>query len=93
MKTLIVIPARGGSKRIPRKNVRIMCGKPLIVYSIENAKSLRQDFDVDVCVSTDDEELLSIVMKRGVDVIRRPIELATDKVTLDPVIYHAVLEM
>ena len=63
MKTLIVIPARGGSKRIPRKNVRIMCGKPLIVYSIENAKSLRQDFDVDVCVSTDDEELLSIVMK------------------------------
>ena len=52
MKTLIVIPARGGSKRIPRKNVRIMCGKPLIVYSIENAKSLRQDFDVDVCVST-----------------------------------------
>ena len=43
MKTLIVIPARGGSKRIPRKNVRIMCGKPLIVYSIENAKSLRQD--------------------------------------------------
>ena len=91
MKTLIVIPARGGSKRIPRKNVRIMCGKPLIVYSIENAKSLRQDFDVDVCVSTDDEELLSIVMKRGVDVIRRPIELATDKVTLYPVIYHAVL--
>ena len=60
MKTLIVIPARGGSKRIPRKNVRIMCGKPLIVYSIENAKSLRQDFDVDVCVSTDDEELLKI---------------------------------
>lgn len=93
MKTLIVIPARGGSKRIPRKNVRIMCGKPLIVYSIENAKSLKEFQDVDVCVSTDDEELLSIVEKRGVDVIRRPAELATDKVTLDPVIYHAVLEM
>ena len=93
MKTLIVIPARGGSKRIPRKNVRIMCGKPLIVYSIENAKSLKDCVDVDVCVSTDDEELLSIVEKRGVDVIRRPAELATDKVTLDPVIYHAVLEM
>ena len=93
MKTLIVIPARGGSKRIPRKNVRIMCGKPLIVYSIENAKSLREFLDVDVCVSTDDEELLSIVEKRGVDVIRRPAELATDNVTLDPVIYHAVLEM
>ena len=93
MKTLIVIPARGGSKRIPRKNVRIMCGKPLIVYSIENAKSLKDCIDVDVCVSTDDEELLSIVEKRGVDVIRRPAELATDKVTLDPVIFHAVTEM
>jgi len=92
MKTLIVIPARGGSKRIPRKNVRIMCGKPLISYSIENAKALRQtmSMDVDVAVSTDDEELGSIVKKRGVEVIARPAELATDKVTLDPVIHHAV---
>ncbi len=90
MKTLIVIPARGGSKRIPRKNVRIMCGKPLICYSIENAKALAQDMDVDVAVSTDDEELAGIVAVRGVDVIKRPAELATDKVTLDPVIYHAV---
>ncbi len=90
MKTLIVIPARGGSKRIPRKNVRIMCGKPLICYSIENAKSLKQFMDVDVAVSTDDEELGSIVKKRGVEVIARPKELATDKVTLDPVIFHAV---
>lgn len=93
MKTLIVIPARGGSKRIPRKNVRIMCGKPLIVYSIENAKSLRDFIDVDVAVSTDDDELSGIVNKRGVEVIKRPDELATDKVTLDPVIYHAVKTM
>ena len=90
MKSLIVIPARGGSKRIPRKNVRIMCGKPLICYSIENAKALKEYMDVDVAVSTDDEELESIVEKRGVEVIKRPAELATDKVTLDPVIYHAV---
>lgn len=92
MKTLIVIPARGGSKRIPRKNVRIMCGKPLICYSIENAKALHQELglDVDVAVSTDDEELGGIVLKRGVEVIERPKELATDKVTLDPVIFHAV---
>lgn len=95
MKTLIVIPARGGSKRIPRKNVRIMCGKPLIVYSIENAKALRDELglDVDVAVSTDDEELGSIVKKHGVEVIARPKELATDKVTLDPVIFHAVQYM
>lgn len=92
MKTLIVIPARGGSKRIPRKNVRIMCGQPLIAYSIENAKALREEMklDVDVAVSTDDEELGGIVEKRGVEVIARPAELATDKVTLDPVIFHAV---
>lgn len=95
MRTLIVIPARGGSKRIPRKNVRIMCGKPLISYSIENAKALRDEanMDVDVAVSTDDEELGGIVRKRGVEVIKRPAELATDKVTLDPVIYHAVCYM
>lgn len=90
MKTLIVIPARGGSKRIPRKNVRIMCGKPLICYSIENAKALTAHMDLDVAVSTDDEELAGIVAKRGVEVIKRPAELATDKVTLDPVIFHAV---
>ena len=95
MKTLIVIPARGGSKRIPRKNVRIMCGKPLIVYSIENAKALRDTLhmDVDVAVSTDDEELGGIVRKRGVEVIARPAELATDSVTLDPVIFHALGHM
>lgn len=93
MKILIVIPARGGSKRIPRKNVRIMCKKPLICYSIENAKALQEDLDVDVAVSTDDEELIGIVEKRGVEVVRRPAELATDRVTLDPVIYHAMQRM
>lgn len=93
MKTLIVIPARGGSKRIPRKNVRIMCGMPLICYSIENAKALTKTYDVDIAVSTDDEELAGIVEKRGVTVIKRPDELATDSVTLDPVIYHAVCYM
>lgn len=93
MKTLIVIPARGGSKRIPRKNVRLMCGRPLITYALQNAKNLSEFIDVDVAVSTDDEELYSIVSKMGVAVIARPKELATDRVTLDPVIYHAVLEM
>ena len=57
MKILVIIPARGGSKRIPRKNVRLMNGKPLIVYSVENALSLRERYDTDVVVSTDDEEL------------------------------------
>ena len=106
MKILVIIPARGGSKRIPRKNVRIMCGKPLILYSIENAKALKAAYEgagsqddaakrsvenfLDIAVSTDDEELGSIVRKRGIEVIERPKELATDKVTLDPVISHAL---
>ena len=93
MRTLIVIPARGGSKRIPRKNVRLMCGKPLITYALQNAKNLSEFIDVDVAVSTDDEELGGIVGKMGVTVVTRPKELATDRVTLDPVIYHALLEM
>lgn len=91
VKGLIVIPARGGSKGIPRKNVRLMRGKPLISYSIENA--LNSTFDLDVVVSTDDEEIERIALLYGAKVIRRPVELATDKVALDPVIYHAVMEM
>ncbi len=104
MNIIVIIPARGGSKRIPRKNVRIMCGKPLIAYSIENARLVKEEFEkesekgadpirFDIAVSTDDEELLSIVKKRGVEAIERPAELATDKVTLDPVINHALLYM
>ncbi|NLG02370.1 MAG: acylneuraminate cytidylyltransferase [Clostridia bacterium] len=93
MKTLIVIPARGGSKRIPRKNVRLMCGRPLICYAIENARGLQDKLDLDIAVSTDDEELGGIVAKMGVTVIARPKELATDRVTLDPVINHALLYM
>ena len=79
MKILVVIPARGGSKRIPRKNVRIMCGKPLILYSVKNAQRLREAFDTDIAVTTDDEELGHIVLRQGVDVIERSAHLATDK--------------
>ncbi len=91
-KILVVIPARGGSKRIPRKNVRIMNGQPLILYSVENALSLSADHDVDLVVSTDDEELESIVKNHGVEVIQRDAALAKDNVTLDPVIYDAVIK-
>lgn len=88
---LVIIPARGGSKGIPRKNVRLMCGKPLISYSIENA--LNSIFNLDVVVSTDDEEIEQIAELYGAEVMKRPNELATDQVTLDPVIHHTLLEM
>ncbi|MBQ3786884.1 MAG: UDP-2,4-diacetamido-2,4,6-trideoxy-beta-L-altropyranose hydrolase, partial [Lachnospiraceae bacterium] len=94
MKILIVIPARGGSKRIPRKNVRIMCGRPLIQYSLDNALSLSQKYETDVVVSTDDEEVENIAGKRqGIRVLKRPEELARDSITLDPVIYDALCRM
>ncbi len=93
MKILAVIPARGGSKRIPRKNVRLMCSKPLIMYSLENAKALKEEYDTDVVVSTDDEELRLIVRENCDEVIMRSEELCRDEVTLDPVIYDAVSRM
>lgn len=86
---LAVIPARGGSKGIPRKNVRLMNGKPLIYYSIMNA--LNCPYIDDVVVSSDDEEILSIASLYGVKTLNRESALAQDAVTLDPVIYDAVL--
>lgn len=89
MKILVVIPARGGSKGIPGKNIRLLHGKPLIAYGIENARSLKASFDVDVVVDTDDEEIIRIAQDYQVEVARRPEELAGDAVPLDPVIFHA----
>lgn len=91
MKVLAVIPARGGSKGIPRKNVRMIVNKPLIAYSIENA--LDSKYDVDVVVSTDDDEIVRISSSYGAEFIKRPENLATDSVKLDPVIFHAMNEM
>ncbi|MFL2134691.1 cytidylyltransferase domain-containing protein [Desemzia sp. FAM 24101] len=91
MKILAIIPARGGSKGIPRKNVRIMSGKPLISYAIENALASR--YDLNVCVSTDDEEIGRVSKQYGAEVIERSALLASDSITLDPVIYDAVQKM
>lgn len=88
MKIIAVIPARGGSKGIPRKNVRLMNNRPLISYAIRTA--LRTETIADVLVSTDDEEIADIAGMYGAQVIHRPAHLAGDDVTLDPVIHHAV---
>lgn len=91
MNILAVIPARGGSKGIPRKNVRLMNGKPLISYSIDNAKS--SELITDIVVTTDDEEIIGIAILNDVDYIVRDAALAGDNVTLDPVVNDAVLQM
>ena len=87
MNVLVVIPARGGSKGIPRKNLRSLAGKPLIYYSIQTA--LQSKFKPDVFVSSDDEEILMVARKCGAQVHERDVNLADDKTTLDPVIYDA----
>lgn len=89
MEVLAVIPARGGSKGIPRKNMRLLGGKPLIAYAIENA--LNASFVDEVIVSSDSEEILGFAAQYdGVVVLDRDSELAQDAVTLDPVVFDAV---
>ena len=88
---LAVIPARGGSKGIPRKNVRFLCGKPLIAYAIRNA--LDCENITDVAVTTDDAEIADVARHYGSEVVMRSAELANDDIPLDPVIYDAVLKM
>lgn len=86
---IAVIPARGGSKGIPRKNMRLMGGKPLISYAIENA--LASKYIDEVVVSSDSEEILAYVAQYdGVTGLPRDTQLALDAVTLDPVICDAV---
>lgn len=91
MNILAVIPARGGSKGIPRKNVRLMNGEPLIAYAIKNG--LNSKYITDVVVTTDDDEIANIAKTYGADVIMRDNHLAEDHITLDPVIYDATAKM
>lgn len=85
---LAIIPARGGSKRLPRKNVLGLCGKPLIVHTIEAA--LKSEYINKVIVSSDDEEILNISSNFGADIIKRPVELASDTATTFDAIKHTI---
>ena len=89
MKPVFVIPARGGSKGIPGKNIKPLCGKPLIAYSVEVARQLADDRDI--CVTTDDERIAQVVKNMGLDVpFMRPDYLATDGCGTYEVLLHAV---
>ena len=88
-KTLAIIPARGGSKGLPGKNTRPLCGKPLIAWTIEQALQSGA-FDT-VVVSTDSEEIAAVASSYGADVpFLRPAELATDTATSVDVVLHAL---
>ncbi len=88
MNILCVIPARGGSKRIPNKKLRSVCEKPLIAYSIESA--LCSKLCNKVVVSTDDSQIKQIAESLGVRVIDRPVDLALDASPIDDSLRHAI---
>ena len=89
MKSLVIIPARGGSKGIPHKNIKPLAGKPLIHYTIDVARQIVSDEDI--CVSTDDNEIIKCVEDYGLKVpFVRPAELATDKAGTYGVLVHAL---
>ena len=85
---LVIIPARGGSKRLPRKNVLDLCGKPLIAWSIE--AGLNSKYIDKVVVSSDDDEFLEISKKFGAETIKRPEKLASDTATTFDTIKHTI---
>ena len=89
MNILVVIPARGRSKEIPRKNLRLLGHKPLLYYSINNA--LKSKFEIDVFVSSEDDEILHTAKNFGAKIHKRNENIANDKTTLDPVIYDCYL--
>jgi N-acylneuraminate cytidylyltransferase len=93
MSTLIVIPARAGSKGIPGKNTKHLAGKPLISYTLEYALKIKRQSDF-ICVTTDDANVIEIAQNYGskVGIIRRPDNLSTDKIGMSDVILNAVVE-
>ena len=89
MRTLVVIPARSGSKGLPDKNIKVLNGKPLIHYSIEIAQQI---FDnEDICISTDSDEYIKIAEKTGLRIpFVRPETLSTDNATTQDVLLHCL---
>ena len=87
-RVLGVIPARGGSKRLPRKNLRLLLGRPLIEYTIRAAQSA--SLLTDWVVSTEDMEIATHALSLGARVVKRPEELASDDTTSGAVVRHAL---
>jgi len=88
---LAIVPARGGSKRLPRKNILDLNGKPLVAWSIE--AGLNSRYIDKVIVTSDDNEILKISKKYGASTIKRPYELANDTATTIDTVRHAIESM
>lgn len=88
--TLIIIPARKGSKGLPNKNLKILNGKPLIQYTLEFAQKIAKEDDI-ICVSTDSSQVIELCSLLGINVdFKRPDNLATDKASMNDVLLHAL---
>ena len=90
MKPVAIVPARGGSKRLPRKNIIQFLGKPIIAYTVEAA--LETGLFSEVLVSTEDEEIAAVGRSLGARVVRRPAALATDVAPVRDVCLHVLDE-
>jgi len=88
--TAAIIPARGGSKGVPRKNLRPVGGVPLVVRAVRAAQAAAVDL---VAVSTDDDEIAAVAAEAGARVVRRPAELAGDTATSESAVLHALDEL
>ena len=91
MRSVAIIPARGGSRGIPRKNLRVIAGKPLLAYTIEHALATPS---IDrVVVSTDDVEIGTVAARHGAEVIWRPAEISGDRASSEAALLHALDEL
>lgn len=94
MRYLAVIPARGGSKGIPKKNIALLCGKPLLDYTLEwinRVKEMKPQMQMDVVVSTDSKEIASVARKfSGIEVVMRPEEISGDAASTEVALFHAI---
>jgi len=90
MRTLILIPARAGSKGLPGKNVKVLGGKPLVAHTIEFALDIQKENDV-ICISSNDEQVWDVAGTYGIDIpFKRPEELSDDKSGMNEVVIHAL---
>lgn len=87
---ITVIPARGGSKGIPKKNIALLGGKPLLAYTIEAAQEAH--LDGPIVVSTDDNEITAVAKKLGVEVVKRPQEISGDTAPTEDALLHTLDE-
>lgn len=88
MNIVAVVPARGGSKGIPLKNIQPLCGRPLLSFTIEAAK--QAGFEGNIFVSTDSKEIAKVALAYGAKVINRPANISGDKASTEAVLLHAV---